>query len=65
MVSANVVLIIAQSILLLVGYVPESPNSLIKKNRNEEAMQVIGMFTIPSHVEKTFKGKQLEVEYER
>lgn len=50
MVSINAVLIIAQSILLLVGYIPESPNSLIRKNRNEEAMQVIAMFTVASHV---------------
>lgn len=50
MVSINAVLIVGQSILLLVGYVPESPNSLIKKNRNEDAMQVIAMFTVPSHV---------------
>jgi MFS family permease len=35
MVGINAIFIILQSILLLVNYVPESPNSLIAKNKNE------------------------------
>ena len=63
MVSINAVMIVAQSLLLLVGYVPESPNSLIRKNKNEEAKEVIALFTVTSHVEKAFQHKQLEVEH--
>lgn len=42
MVGINSIFIILQSVLLLVNYVPESPNSLIAKNKNEEAREVIG-----------------------
>lgn len=42
MVAANAIMIVIQSVLLLIGYIPESPNSLLKKNKNEEAMKVIG-----------------------
>ena len=35
MVGANAILIVLQSILLLVNYIPESPNSLIAKNKND------------------------------
>lgn len=35
MVGLNAIPIIIQSILLIVGYIPESPNSLILKNRND------------------------------
>ena len=59
MVSVNALLLVLQSLLLLVGYIPESPNSLIRKNKNEEAMRVIEEFTVASHVEEVFKHKQL------
>ena len=39
-----------QLVLLFANFVPESPNSLIRKNKNEEARQVISLFTIPSFV---------------
>jgi hypothetical protein len=61
MVSLNSILIIIQSVLLLINYVPESPNSLIAKNKNEEAREVIGEFILPDFVEQTFKEKQLQV----
>lgn len=50
MVSVNAILIVIQSLLLLVGYIPESPNSLIRRNKNEEAMRVIEEFTVASYV---------------
>ena len=37
MLTTNAVTIIAQSILLLIGYIPESPCSLIKRNQNDQA----------------------------
>ena len=37
-------------ILLLINFVPESPKSLIKKNQNEKAKEVISMFIVPEHV---------------
>ena len=56
-----VIPIIIQLFLLFFNFVPESPNSLIKKNKNEEAKEVIAMFTLPSFVEDALKQKRMEV----
>jgi MFS family permease len=64
MVSYNVVLILLQSVLLMTGFIPESPNSLISKNRNEQAKEVIALFTVPAYVGTAFRQKQMEVEAE-
>ena len=50
MISYDSVLILVQTVLLLVNYIPESPNYLLKKNKNDQAREVIAMFTVPSHV---------------
>ena len=50
MVALNGITLLIQTILLLGNYVPESPNSLIAKNKTEEAKKVIGMFTLPEYV---------------
>ena len=55
MVSINGFFVILQSILLLINYVPESPNSLISKNKYEQAKEVIGLFTLSEYVEQVFK----------
>ncbi len=60
----NVLFILVQTALLLVGFIPESPNSLIKANRNEEAKQVIALFTLPPYVERAYREKSLEIESE-
>jgi MFS family permease len=51
MVGLNAITIIVQSILLIINYVPESPNSLIAKNRIEEAREVIAQFTVSQYVD--------------
>ena len=35
---------VIQLILIFVGYIPESPTSLIKKNRREDAKKVLSIF---------------------
>lgn len=45
MVGFNIITLLTQTICLFIGFIPESPNSLISKNRFEEAREVIGMFT--------------------
>ena len=50
MQSYVAVLLVLQLILVFIDYVPESPNSLIRKNKNEKAKEVIAMFTLPSFV---------------
>jgi MFS transporter, SP family, sugar:H+ symporter len=65
MVSVNALLIIVQSILLLVGFIPESPNSLIRKNRTEEAKAVVALFTKPEFVDEAYDEKVLEVLVDR
>lgn len=50
MVGLNGITLLIQTVLLLSNYVPESPNSLIAKNKSEEAKKVIGMFTLPEYV---------------
>ena len=42
----NVVLVIC----LLVNFIPESPKSLIRKNKNDQARDVIALFIVPEHV---------------
>jgi len=44
MVTLPSAFIIIQSLALIFNYVPESPNSLLAKNRKDEAREVIGMF---------------------
>ena len=43
-VTVNCFFVIMQSILLLVDFIPESPNSLIAKNEREQAKVVLGLF---------------------
>jgi hypothetical protein len=64
MVGLNAITLALQTVLLLANYVPESPNSLIAKNKTDEAKKVIGMFTLPEFVEQVYKEKALEVEGE-
>jgi hypothetical protein len=44
MVSYDSLLVLFQSALLLGGYIPESPNYLLSKNKKEEARAVIALF---------------------
>ena len=37
-------------ILLLIDFIPESPKSLIRKNKNDQARDVIALFIVPEHV---------------
>lgn len=53
----NVILVL----LLLIGFIPESPKSLIKKNKNEEAKAAIALFIIPELVEEIYQQKLKEV----
>ena len=55
MLSYDSLLIIVQSILLLTNFIPESPSSLIRLNKNEESKKVIALFIIPSEVDSIFK----------
>jgi len=43
-VTANSLPIVMLIILILMRFIPESPNSLISKNRHEDAKKVIGIF---------------------
>lgn len=43
-VTANSLPIVILIILVLIKFIPESPHSLILKNRHEEAKKVIGLF---------------------
>ena len=54
MVSWQIILSGILVILLLVDFIPESPKSLIKDNKPEEAKEVIGMFVTKSYVDKVF-----------
>ena len=62
MVSYDALLIILQSFLLIVDYIPESPNYLIKIKKNNQAKETIALYTVPSHVDKTFEHKLGEVD---
>ena len=56
----NVILIIC----LLVNFIPESPKSLIRKNKNDQARDVIALFIVPEHVENIYQQKLSEVQAE-
>ena len=60
MQSYSTILLIFQVILLLVGFVPESPISLMKKNKLEEAKEVIGFFASEVNFNIEFKNKQTQ-----
>lgn len=51
MTLANAVIIIVQSILFLLNFVPESPNSLLRKGKRDQAKEIVALFTIPEKVE--------------
>lgn len=46
------ILIILQMIFILAGYITESPNSLIKFNKLDEARRVIGLFNHESKIDE-------------
>ena len=48
-------------ILLIIDFIPESPKSLIRKNKNDQAREVIAMFIVPDHVENIYNQKLMEV----
>jgi MFS family permease len=50
MVSTNGLFVIVQSVLLLINFIPESPNSLIMVNKHDEAKRVLAMFTKDEYV---------------
>lgn len=55
MVTIPTFFLLAQLFALIFNYIPESPNSLIRKNRSEEAKEIIGMFLIDSEIENAYK----------
>jgi len=44
MLSLGMFAPVVQLLLILVGYIPESPTSLILKNKKEEAKEVLSLF---------------------
>ena len=64
MSSMNIPFLVAQLVCLLVGYIPESPNSLIANEEAEAAKEVIGMFTTPELVKEVYEHKVHEVNVE-
>ena len=61
MLSYAGVLNVLLVILLLVGFIPESPKSLIKQNKNDKAKEAIALFIIPELVEEIYQQKLKEV----
>jgi MFS family permease len=64
MVSANALLIIIQSVLLIANFIPESPCSLIRRNRGYQAKEIIALFTKEEFVETAYEEKRAEVRAE-
>jgi ABC-type dipeptide/oligopeptide/nickel transport system permease component len=60
-VTANSLPIVILIILVLIRFIPESPNSLILKNRNEEAKKVIGLFHQSNFIEEIYQHKLKEL----
>ena len=63
-VTVNCFFVLFQSILLLVNFIPESPNSLLARNKQEQAKIVVGLFHKVKVIKEVVAQKQLEVDKE-
>lgn len=50
-----------QILMVLIGYIPESPVYLIEKNRNDQAKEVMSLFYKDEFVDVALENKVREV----